>query len=269
MMQKPWYEKLFENYGKRYDEEIFTQGTSGECDSIERELGYDTSLRILDVGCGTGRHAIELTRRGYSVTGIDLSEAQLRRAREKAGNLPIEWMCLDARHLPFESEFDAALMLCEGGFPLMETDQMNFRILQQVTKALKVPSVFIFTTLNGLYPLFHSINDLHTEGGAQYDSQHFNLMTFRDYNLTTFTDDDGVEHTIECSERYYVPSEITWLLKNLGYSSIEIFGARLGSYSREHELTGDDYEMLVIAKKVLSDQDQDRCSGNGDHRPCQ
>ncbi|MGM0432191.1 MAG: class I SAM-dependent methyltransferase, partial [Spirochaetota bacterium] len=157
--------------------------------------------------------------------------------------------CLDARDMPFEAQFDAAIMLCEGGFPLMESDEMNFMILKQVTKALKDRAVFMFTTLNGLYPLFHSINDLHTEGGAQYDSKKFDLMSFRDYNLTTFTDDDGVEHTIECSERYYIPSEIRWLLQSLGYSSIELFGARLGSYSREDELTGDDYEMLVIARK--------------------
>ena len=79
-----WYEKLFENYAEQYDKESFTQGTIGECDFIEKELNYDKSLRVIDIGCGTGRHTIELTKRGYSVTGIDLSEAQLKRAREKA-----------------------------------------------------------------------------------------------------------------------------------------------------------------------------------------
>ena len=74
-MQKQWYEALFENYGKKYDRENFTQGTTGECDFIEVELKNDKSLNILDVGCGTGRHTIELTKRGYSVTGIDLSES--------------------------------------------------------------------------------------------------------------------------------------------------------------------------------------------------
>jgi ubiquinone/menaquinone biosynthesis C-methylase UbiE len=125
---KPWYEKLFENYGERYDKESFAQRTEGECDFIEKELNYDKSLKIIDIGCGTGRHSIELTKRGYSVTGIDLSESQLKKAREKAGkgNLKIEFLKHDARNLPFENRFDVAIMLCEGGFPLMETDEMNF-----------------------------------------------------------------------------------------------------------------------------------------------
>ena len=84
MNPKQWYEELFENYAKTYEKESFTQGTFGECDFIEQELNFNKSLKILDVGCGTGRHSIELSKRGYSVTGIDLSESQLACAREKA-----------------------------------------------------------------------------------------------------------------------------------------------------------------------------------------
>ncbi len=127
MNKKQWYESLFENYGQKYDNENFTQGTVGECDFIEKEINNDNSLKILDVGCGTGRHAIELSNRGYSVTGIDLSETQLARARQKAEshNLKIDFQKQDARNLPFNYDFDVAIMLCEGGFPLMETDEMN------------------------------------------------------------------------------------------------------------------------------------------------
>ena len=59
---KQWYESLFENYGRKYDEESFTQGTSGECDFIEKEINYNKSLKIIDIGCGTGRHSIELAK---------------------------------------------------------------------------------------------------------------------------------------------------------------------------------------------------------------
>ncbi len=252
---KQWYEKLFDNYGEKYDKEPFTQGTSGECDFIEKELHYDKSLKIIDVGCGTGRHSIELSKRGYDITGIDLSESQLEKAREKAKrlNLKIDFLQHDARNLPFENHFDVAIMLCEGGFPLMETDEMNYEILKNVTKSLKSPAKLIFTTLNGLFPLCHSIDDFHeadahTEG-AHYKSESFDLMTFRDYNITTFTDDAGKEHRLECNERYYIPSEITWLLKSLKFKKIEIFGAKLGAFSREDKLKTDDYEMLVIAEK--------------------
>ena len=250
-----WYEALFENYGQKYDSESFTQGTTGECDFIEHEIGFDKSVRILDIGCGTGRHSIELAKRGYNITGIDLSDSQLARAREKAEKqgLKIDFRRCDARGLPFNKEFDLVIMLCEGAFPLMETDEMNYEILKNATKSLKEHGKLIFTTLNGLFPLYHSVKefcDSNSEAGnAIYRSNTFDLMTFRDYNVTEVEDDDGNKKELECNERYYVPSEISWLLKTLGYTKIEIFGAKLGAFSRNDKLTTEDFEMLVIAEK--------------------
>ena len=254
-MNKQWYESLFENYAQKYDSEVFTRGTVGECDFIEKELNSDKSLKILDVGCGTGRHAIELTKRGYNVTGIDLSESQLQRAREKAKDeyLSIDFQCQDARNLPFNSEFDVAIMMCEGGFSLMETDEMNFEILKNITKSLKSHAKLIFTTPNGLFPLLHSLDDFYAssaeEGNSICDNNHFDMMTFRSHNTVEFEDDSGNKKTLNCNERYYLPCEISWLLKSLGYKTIDIFGARLGEFSREHKLISEDYEMLVIAEK--------------------
>ena len=246
-----WYESLFENYGEKYDNENFTQGTIGECNFIEKEIDFNKSLKIIDIGCGTGRHSIELARRGYKVTGIDLSESQL--ARAKAQNLQIDFQKHDARKLPFKNEYDLAIMLCEGAFSLMETDEMNYEILQNATNSLKAAGKLIFTTLNGLFPLFHPIEEFcasTTEGGnATYSKNTFDLMTFRDFNITTVEDDSGNKKELECNERYYVPSEITWLLKSLEFKKIDIYGAKLGAFSRNDKLTTEDFEMLVIAEK--------------------
>jgi len=252
---KQWYESLYENYSRKYDKEPFVQGTAGECDFIEEEIARDKSLKIIDIGCGTGRHAIELTKRGYNVTGVDLSKNQIKRAREKAQGegMNIDFQIQDARNLPFKCEFDLAIMLCEGGFSLMETDEMNFEILKNATKALKSKGKFIFTTLNGLFPLFHSVNEFYEsaqkEGQSQCKECSFDLMTFRDHNTVVIEDDSGNKKELSCNERYYVPSEITWLLKALGFKKIDIFGSKLGAYSRNNKLTKEDFEMLVVAEK--------------------
>jgi 2-polyprenyl-3-methyl-5-hydroxy-6-metoxy-1,4-benzoquinol methylase len=252
---KRWYETLFDNYGLQYDAESFVHGTIGECDFIEKEIGFNRQACILDIGCGTGRHLIELTKRGYNVTGIDLSESQLRRAHQKASeqNLVLDLRKMDARDMPFSGEFDLAIMICEGAFPLMETDEMNYQILHNGYKSLKSSGKFIFTTLNGLFPLFHSVKEFLSQGSdgskAICEKSSFDLMTFRDYNVTSFTDDSGHKIEIDCNERYYVPSEVTWMLKSLGFKTIDIFGAKLGAFSRKDMLTTEDFEMLIIAEK--------------------
>ncbi|MBC8276102.1 MAG: methyltransferase domain-containing protein [Chloroflexi bacterium] len=250
---KQWYEELFTDYANTYDKEEFTKGTVTEVDFIESEIEFDSTRKILDVGCGTGRHAIELAKRGYQVTGIDLSEDQLKRAKEKAESEGVEVTFLqgDARDFSFDEPFDVVIMMCEGAFPLMETDEMNFRILQNAERSLKESGKFIFTTLNALFPLYHSVKDFVNAGSTETQSEQntFDLLTFRDHSTVTVVDDSGRKKTLNCSERYYAPSEITWLLKSLNFKVIDIYGCATGDFSRGRPLTTDDFEMLVIAQK--------------------
>ena len=250
---KKWYEEMFQDYSDTYETEVFTKGTIGEIDFIEKEINYDKSIRILDVGCGTGRHSIELAKRGYKVTGIDLSQCMLDKAMQNANKVgvDVEFFKADARELKFEKEFDLVIMICEGGFSLMETDEMNFKILESSSRALKKNGKFIFTTLNGLFPLFHSVKDfINLNSGYEVSTNNtFDLMTFRDKSVVEIKDDNGKKRKIKCDERYYVPSEISWLLKTLGFNKIDIHGCKLGAFSRNDKLTTEEYEMLVIAEK--------------------
>jgi len=249
-----WYEALFTDYAEKYDQEIFTQGTVAEVDFIESEIKYDQSLKILDIGCGTGRHAIELARRGYVVTGLDLSDSQLARARKKAtaAGVKVAFLKRDARDFRFEEPFDVAIMLCEGAFSLMETDAMNFQILANAGQALKPGGLFIFSCLNALFPLYHSVQNFINENSVNEltsVTNNFDLMTFRDFSTVTVVDDHGVVKTLNCNERYYAPVEITWLLQSLKFSTVDIFGCDTGDFRRGRKLTSDDFEMLVVAKK--------------------
>jgi SAM-dependent methyltransferase len=251
---KQWYQQLFENFAGNYERESFVQGTMGEVDFIEQEINFDKSKTILDVGCGTGRHSVELAARGYSMTAFDLSPTMIRKARNNAAvrGVQIDFSIRDARSFRYRRQFDCAIMMCEGSFPLMENDEMNFSILKSIHRALKPGGKIIFTTLNGLFPLFHSVKDFinSADSAGKNHNNSFDLMTFRDHSDYEITDDDGKVMTLKCNERYYVPSEIHWLLSSLGFTKIAIHGARLGAFSRQDTLTTEDYEMLVIAEKA-------------------
>ncbi|HOB98735.1 MAG TPA: class I SAM-dependent methyltransferase [Verrucomicrobiota bacterium] len=247
---KPWYEELFSNYARTYDRECFTQGTQQEVDFIETEIAADKTVRILDIGCGTGRHAIELARRGYQVTGIDLSANQLARAREKAlaaGVQPV-FEQRDARTPHFLGAFDLALMLCEGGFSLMETDAMNFKILENAVRALRHGGKFMFTCLNGLFPLARSVKDFvnAAPSGVRTLDTAFDLSTLRMRSQVDYTDDDGVTRRLDTDERHYIPSELTWYMHTLGMWNVSVFGCTAGDF-RKGPPTPEHFELLVIA----------------------
>ena len=250
---KHWYETLFTNYADQYEKETFTQGTMGEVDFIEKEIQSNKAIRILDLGCGTGRHAVELAARGYTVTGVDLSENMLGKARRKAEErgVHVRFLQGDARDLSFAEEFDLVIMICEGAFPLMETDEMNFQILKGACRALAHKGLLIMTTLNGLYALFQSVPDEHDsmarimpEGGR------FDLMTFREQAQLEMKDDDGQVMEFTTSERFYTPAEMKWLLNTAGFAKVDVCGCTLGAFSRTEKLTPDHFEMLIVASVI-------------------
>jgi SAM-dependent methyltransferase len=252
-LMRPWYERLFTDYAETYDKEDFTKGTIGEVDFIEREIRRDKRLKILDVGCGTGRHAIELAKRGYDVTGLDLSSSQLARAADKAeaAGVRVRWIRRDARAFRFKTGFDLVIMLCEGGFSLMETDEENFRILENCARALRKRGKLILTMLNALFPLARSVEEFmnaSTVTGRSRDYV-FDMITLRSRSVFEVVDDKGRKKTLRCNERYYMPSEITWMLRSLGFRKIGVFGCTLGAFSRKAKPTPADYEILAVAEK--------------------
>lgn len=173
-------------------------------------------MPILDIGCGTGRHAIELARRGYRVTGIDLSPSQIEQARAK---------------------------IVKGGLA------PDFRVGD--ARALRPGGKLVMTTLNGLFPLHRSVGEFEKDGMGEAASEGhaFDLMTFRMRSRLKTPDDHGRPIEIDCDERWYIPSELTWLLRQAGFAPVEIFGAKLGAHSRSDVLTPDDFEMLAVAVK--------------------
>lgn len=117
-----WFEPIADHLGTAYLRYSFTKGTLNECDHLEQVLALEPGAVILDVGCGPGRHAHELARRGYTVHGIDISSRFIELAeRDAPEGATFERM--DARELAatarLQNRFDAVICLCQGAFGLM------------------------------------------------------------------------------------------------------------------------------------------------------
>jgi SAM-dependent methyltransferase len=104
-------------YASAYDSMYAAKDYEAECDLVEeafRRAGAGGPIeRVLDLGCGTGNHAIPLARRGYTVSGVDLSEEMLGIARRKALEARVELALHegDARTARLGTQFDAALLM--------------------------------------------------------------------------------------------------------------------------------------------------------------
>ncbi len=108
--------------GEAYLRYSFTRGTSQEVDYLWRALGLSAGSRLLDVGCGPGRHAQAFAERGADVVGIDISQRFVDVATAnaaEAGLANVRYERSDARTLAFDGEFDAAISLCQGAFGLV------------------------------------------------------------------------------------------------------------------------------------------------------
>ncbi|MDD5362703.1 MAG: class I SAM-dependent methyltransferase [Ignavibacteria bacterium] len=156
MEKKNWYEKWFSN---KYYLELYRHRNEKEARDIinlmQRFVPLPVNSKVLDVCCGAGRHSIELARRGYDVTGIDLSpyliseaKSGLKKSDEK--NLKARFFIKDMRNFSFKNRFDIVLNVFSS-FGYFEKDAENFKVFENVTSSLKKDGYFIFDFLNESY----------------------------------------------------------------------------------------------------------------------
>jgi cyclopropane fatty-acyl-phospholipid synthase-like methyltransferase len=117
-----------------------------ECDFIEDVLDIPKGSKILDVGCGIGRHAVELAKRGYKPTGLDYSSTFLKKGKiyAKKEGVDIKFIERDMRSLPFKEEFDAVINMCTS-FGYFEEEKDHLEVLRGIAHADwdKIDDIFV------------------------------------------------------------------------------------------------------------------------------
>lgn len=131
-----WYADAFDAASA---EMAWTDRTASEVDRVEKILQPRGDDRVLDLACGSGRHSLELRRRGHGVVGADISGDLIEIARRDAdaAGLDVDFVQADLRELDFDSEFDLVLNLNDGAIGYLESDEENQRIFAVISRALR------------------------------------------------------------------------------------------------------------------------------------
>jgi len=238
-MSKEW-EEFFDGHAPVYMDNVFVTNTIEEVDFIINNLELQPGMSILDLGCGTGRHSVELAKRGYKVTGLDLSQGMLdqaNKAAEKEG-VEVEFIKADATDFHLDKEFDAAIIVCEGAFGLIGPGQdpleHDLKILQNIHAHLRPGAKLQLNSLNG-------IKTLREHGQKDIEEGHFDPM-----NVMAMEAVDG--KYVGGWEKGYLPTELKLLMEKAGFEVLDIWGGTAGNWGqRPVEL--DDWELMATARK--------------------
>ncbi len=139
------YQRSAEYYDTIYHKVVDYEGDCDYLEAVFRKFSPQGPQAILDLGCGTGSHAVALAKRGYEVTGLDLSSAQLRVAREKVRgtHLRAKFVYADMRQFDLDRRFDAAIAMF-GGFGYLLSDRDVLAHLRTVRRHLGPGGLYAF-----------------------------------------------------------------------------------------------------------------------------
>ena len=224
-----WHEGWFEGdwldlLAPRFPEERTAQAV----EAIVARLALEPGSRLLDVGCGHGRIALPLARRGIRVTGIDTSRRSLALARETAESdgLDVELRELDMRELDYESAFDGAINVFSS-FGYFDDEADDRRVLAGIARALRPGGALLLDVIHtpGLFRAYRERWWEELEGGVVFLQEHeWDALRCRNRAVWTFVRPDGTRTELRHSIRLFTTAELGALLDDAGLEVDGVWG---------------------------------------------
>lgn len=233
----PFFADVGDALGEAYLRYSFTKGTKQEVEFLLNLLALPEGARLLDVGCGPGRHAVEFAKAGMQVVGVDVSRRFLEIAAQRCRDAGVKasFFEVDARQMPFDDEFDAAISLCQGGFGLMGGD--DSLIMKRIAEALKPRGRLVATAFSALFEAAH-----------RREEATFDVDAGVVYEPMTIKDESGADHEAEAWTSVYTPRELRLLAIGVGLIPERIWSVEPGAYGR-NEPNIESPEFLMVATK--------------------
>jgi SAM-dependent methyltransferase len=233
-----WFNPIAEFLGTAYLRNAFTKGTEQEVEYLVGALGLEPGQRVLDVGCGPGRHSLALARRGFEVVGVDLSPDFIALAREGASaeGLSARFEQQDVRRLTHDDEFDAAICLCQGGFGLLG-GRDDAEAFGRIVRAVRVAGVLAITAFHAAFAVRH------LEDGESFDPATGVL-----HEIATVRNAAGEERPFDLWTTCFTPRELTLLAERHELDLVGVYGVTPGGY-RATPPTLDDPELLLVGRR--------------------
>jgi len=221
-----WWEDFFNDDYLRATEKITDEQIAREVDFIEQSLSVERGGAVLDLACGTGRHAVELGARGYEVVGFDLSLAMLARAGDDAQDrgVKLNFVQGDMRDMTFDEQFDG-VFCWNTSFGYFE-EEKNAQVIDRVHRALKAGGLFLLDVVNRdfLVRQSPSLAWFEGDGCVCMDEMIVDFITSRMRIKRTMMLDDGRSREVDYSLRTYSLHELGKILHDHGFKVCEVSG---------------------------------------------